>query len=241
MTALGHAPAFTAVQVQSATSITTLPQAGAPIITPAAADQRFIAYDSLAGYYLIFLSGVELPQDGQPAGGEFHWDGWIPAANVTPLAGATQLQVNGVFPERLNIRNAPGTSGTSIIGQTIDGKRYVATGITQAAEGYIWREFQIATTNATVATGWAITNYLTVLPSILTPGSPTLTNPRLTGTTFTVSVPTEMGFNYILESKSSLSDAFWRAVQTNSGNGASITMITTGVEGAARLYRVRVE
>jgi hypothetical protein len=242
MTALGHPPTFTVLQVQSATSITTLPQAGAPIITPATTGQKFVAYDSQAGYYLVFLSGVELSQDYQPAGGEFHWDGWIPAANVTLPSGTSQLEVSGVFPGRLNIRNAAGTTGTSVIARTIDGKRYVATGNTQIADGYTWREFYIATINNAVATGWAITDNLTVINGGGgEASSPTISNPKRTGTTFTLDVPTQVGFNYTLEYKNSLSDPNWMVVQTISGTGGMITLTDTGATGPSRIYHVRVQ
>ena len=167
MAALGHMPAFTMLRVQSPTSITTLPQAGAPIITPATPGQHFVAYDSFGSYYLVFVSGSELPQQNLPAGGEFHWDGWIPAADVAVETGATQLEVTGVFPGRLNIRNSPSITGSTVLARAIDGKRYVATGNTANADSFTWREFYIATTNNTVATGWAITDNLTVIGSYL--------------------------------------------------------------------------
>ena len=52
--------------------------------------------------------------------------------------------------------------------------------------------------------------------------SPMISSPKLTGTTFTLSVPTQIGFNYTLEYKNSFSDASWTAVQTIGGTGGTI-------------------
>ena len=71
--------------------------------------------------------------------------------------------------------------------------------------------------------------------------SPKISNPRLTGTTFTLSVPTQVGFNYTLEYKNSLSDANWTAGQTISGTGGTITLTDTTATGSSRLYHVRVQ
>jgi hypothetical protein len=71
--------------------------------------------------------------------------------------------------------------------------------------------------------------------------SPILVSPRLTGSTFTVSAPTQVGFNYVLEFKNSLSDANWTPVHTNSGNGGQIGLTNTGAVGPIRFYRVRVQ
>ena len=240
MTALGHAPSFSVLNVQSAASITTLPQSGAPMIAPATAGQRFVAYDSYGGYYLVFVCGSETPQTALPAGGEFHWDGWIPAANVAVISGPAQLEVTGTFPQRLNVRSSPTTSA-GIIAHTIDGKRHVATGNTASADGYTWREFYLTTTGNTVATGWSIADSLTVISSGGGPSSPTISNTRLTGTSFTLSAPSQIGFNYILEYKNSMSDSIWIPVQTNSGSGGMIKMTNAGTTGSSRFYHVRVQ
>jgi hypothetical protein len=63
----------------------------------------------------------------------------------------------------------------------------------------------------------------------------------LTGMTFTLSVPTQVGFNYTLEYKNSFSDANWTPVQTISGTGGTITLTDTTATGSSRLYHVRVQ
>jgi hypothetical protein len=71
--------------------------------------------------------------------------------------------------------------------------------------------------------------------------SPKLGNPHRTGTTFTLSVPTQVGFNYTLEYKNALSDANWTAGQMISGTGGTITLTDTGATGLSRFYHVRVQ
>jgi hypothetical protein len=240
MSALGRPPNFSTVQVQSSSLITTLPQPGAPVIVPAAVGQNFVAYDTYAGYYLVFVSGKEVPQTNLPDGGEFHWDGWLPAANVAVMPGTPQLEVDGVFPGRLNIRNAPGTSGTTVIARTIDGKRYVPTGGTASADGFTWREVYIASQGSSTTTGWAIADNLTVFGSAQ-PSRPTITTPRLIGTVFTVSATTQLGFRYVLEFKNALTDASWSPIETKAGTGGLILLKDTTATASSRLYRVRVQ
>jgi hypothetical protein len=71
--------------------------------------------------------------------------------------------------------------------------------------------------------------------------APTISNANLTGTSFTLSVPTQVGFNYVLEFKNSLNDSTWMSVQTNNGNGGLITLTNTGVAGPSRFYRIRAQ
>ena len=74
-----------------------------------------------------------------------------------------------------------------------------------------------------------------------TPPAPVIRSPRLVGTTFTLSVPTQIGFNYTLEYKNSFGDANWTSVQTIGGTGGTITLTDTSATGPSRLYHVRVE
>src|ERR1035437_609696 len=71
--------------------------------------------------------------------------------------------------------------------------------------------------------------------------APTISKPKLTGTTFTLSASTQAGFNYILEFKNSLNDSIWTPIQTNSGNGGLIPLTNTGASGPSRFYHVRVQ
>ncbi|HEX4265122.1 MAG TPA: Calx-beta domain-containing protein [Verrucomicrobiae bacterium] len=73
------------------------------------------------------------------------------------------------------------------------------------------------------------------------PAVPLITNLRLSGTTFTLSVGSQAGFKDVLEYKNTLNDAIWIPVQTNSGNGETIGLTNTGVIGSSRFYRVHVQ
>src|SRR6185437_12243487 len=108
---------------------------------------------------------------------------------------------------RLNIRNAPGTIGTSVIARTIDGKRYVATGNTQTADGYTWREFYIAANT----TGWAIADNLTIIGGDLTP--PQLAGVNLNNGMFGFLVNGSAGSRCVVEVSPDLSN--WTPWTTN--------------------------
>jgi hypothetical protein len=71
--------------------------------------------------------------------------------------------------------------------------------------------------------------------------APTISNPNLAGTAFTLSVLTQVGFNYVLEFKNSLTDPVWTPVQTNGGNGGLMNMTNSGLTAPTRFYRVRVQ
>ena len=210
MTDLGHAPTFTPVTVQSATTILTLPQAGAPIIMSAAAGQKFIAYDSYNGYDLVFLSGNELPQSFLGSG-EYHWDGWIPVGSVAADPNAVQLEVTNGFPSYWLIHSGASLS-SSVVAHTIDGKRYVATGNTAVADGHTWREFYIATTNNTVATGWAVADGLDVIGNVLPPPDQ-LTGYSMSNGVFNFILNGQAGSNYVIFVLSDL--VYWMPLSTN--------------------------
>jgi hypothetical protein len=71
---------------------------------------------------------------------------------------------------------------------------------------------------------------------------PTISNLNLTGDALTLSVlPTQIGFNYVLEFKDSLSDPIWTPVQTNGGNGGSITLTDNGLASPTRFYHIRIQ
>jgi hypothetical protein len=71
--------------------------------------------------------------------------------------------------------------------------------------------------------------------------APVISNPKLAGSTFTLSVPTQTGTNYVLEFKNFLSDAVWTSIQTNSGNGGMMNFTNTGTVSPSRFYRIRAQ
>ena len=71
--------------------------------------------------------------------------------------------------------------------------------------------------------------------------APVISNAKLTGSTFTLSVPTQTGTNYVLQYKNSISDANWIPIQTNSGTGGMMNLTNTGTVGPSRFYRIRLQ
>lgn len=74
----------------------------------------------------------------------------------------------------------------------------------------------------------------------LPPASVIASNPRLTGNTFSISVPSQVGYNYLLEFKNSFGDALWAVAQTMSGNGGQITLSDVNTTAQGRFYRVKI-
>ena len=70
---------------------------------------------------------------------------------------------------------------------------------------------------------------------------PVVIGPKLAGNLFSVSVATEIGPKYYLESKDSLTDASWAVVQTLSGSGGSITLSDSAARTGSRFYRIRID
>jgi len=71
--------------------------------------------------------------------------------------------------------------------------------------------------------------------------SPTISRPRITGTTFTLAASTQPGVNYVLEFKTSLNLINWTPAQTNSGNGSQMNFTNNGASGPSRFYRIRIQ
>jgi len=61
------------------------------------------------------------------------------------------------------------------------------------------------------------------------------------GTNIILSVPTQDGFDYVLEWKNTLTDPIWTPMSTNSGTGGVITLTNTTVSGPSRFYHIRVQ
>lgn len=62
-----------------------------------------------------------------------------------------------------------------------------------------------------------------------------------TNNTATISVPTQVGYNYTLEFKNSLNDAAWTSLQSVAGNGSQMTLTDVSENAPSRVYRVRVQ
>jgi hypothetical protein len=93
-------------------------------------------------------------------------------------------------------------------------------------------------TNVTaLAAGWSYSLALSGAGVILLPV--TLFNPTWTSNTFSVSLQTQIGISYTLQSTSALMPANWTVVQSNSGTGGILTLTDPAAVGAQRFYRVQ--
>lgn len=155
---LGRNPTYQNIKITSQCSLLARPEPGASTVSSVWPDQRFASYDTKNGYYLLFISGEEYAQT-YLGSGEYHWDAWLPSACGVVEPGTTDLDVARVFPSRLNIRDGV-TSGSPVLGKTIDGKRYVATGSTATGyDGYTWYNYYLAG-DTSYHTGWSSGAYL---------------------------------------------------------------------------------
>ncbi|MHB8521174.1 MAG: hypothetical protein ACYDH9_10500 [Limisphaerales bacterium] len=71
--------------------------------------------------------------------------------------------------------------------------------------------------------------------------APTLSNAALIGQTFSVTLESQTGQAYTLESVSDRSATNWTAVQSVTGTGGWITLTDTNASTSARFYRVRAQ
>jgi hypothetical protein len=82
---------------------------------------------------------------------------------------------------------------------------------------------------------YSIVNSFTTAPV----ASPVIKALNFAGSAFSVTIPTEVGVNYFLERKQSLSDATWVSVQSASGNGNDLVLTDSSATGITEVYRVR--
>ena len=68
-----------------------------------------------------------------------------------------------------------------------------------------------------------------------------LTNPRLNGNNFSVSLASQTGVTYVLECKDSLADSSWTPITTVPGTGSQLTLTNNTASSSRRLYRVRAQ
>lgn len=93
----------------------------------------------------------------------------LPAVVITPTPvgvtlGAT-IAVSGVDDQQLNVRDIAGVTGSSILFRADEGEQFLIVDGPRQADGFTWWQIQDVSNNS--RTGWAVSNYLTVvsLPS----------------------------------------------------------------------------
>jgi hypothetical protein len=86
---------------------------------------------------------------------------------------------------------------------------------------------------------YAVADVIKLEPVVAIP--PLLQQPRLAGTTFSFSVATQFGLDYILEYRESAQPSAWTPVQTVSGDGGAIVLTDPSANSNTRFYRVRTQ
>jgi hypothetical protein len=86
---------------------------------------------------------------------------------------------------------------------------------------------------------YAVADVIKLAPVVAVP--PRLENPRLVGTTFSASVATQFGLDYVLEYQTSAGDSAWTLAQSVSGNGINRILTDASADSTIRFYRVRAQ
>ena len=189
------------------------------------------------------------------ADGFAHYPASFPGVNNGATFHALAIDhTNGFISYYLHVTNYP-TLGNALVaeGQFVHRGDWIASASDAGVPGSPHLHFEVQLNGVPVDPyGWTGTGtdpYTTAVNvNLWTTGGgsggaspPTISNARLTGTSFTLTTSTQVGFNYILEYKTSLNDANWIPVQTNSGSGAQIDLTNIGVTGPSRIYHIRVQ
>jgi hypothetical protein len=84
-------------------------------------------------------------------------------------------------------------------------------------------------------------NSVTSTPAATLTLMPTIKSPALlSGTNFVLSFNTQIGQAYVVDFKTNLTDAVWKALTTNNGTGGIVT-VTNTANSANGFYRVRLQ
>lgn len=185
--------------------------------------RKMVVLNPASGAQLTSGSTAILTARGYSNGGV-----WAGATPKIVLQGPVNTEFTGLHDDGIN---GDQTAGDGIYSKSVtlpaQTGSYTAYASADTTDNSITHEIRSASVSFSLVT--------------VNPNQPSLSNPRMTGTTFRVSASSQVGFNYVLEFKNSLSDANWTPVQTNGGNGGQITLTNTGAVAPSRVYRVRVQ
>ena len=88
----------------------------------------------------------------------------LEAVQFTPTPAAIRIdsliRVDGVDLQKLNVRDVPTISGSSVVFRADEGERFRVINGPRQADGFTW--WQIQDTNSLTRSGWAVANYLSV-------------------------------------------------------------------------------
>ena len=175
--------------------------------------------------------------------------GTLNFANDLALYGTTIMELN-----RTNAQNADLIAAANLkFGGTLTisnaGPDLAAGDTFNLFDGAINPAYSFSVTNlpALSATNlyWDVSQFgsdgIVKVASSTTPPVPTITQPGLSGTNFTLQVSSQSGFNYILEATPQLSPAAWTGIQTNPGGGTLNFTIPITPGTPKQFFRINVQ
>ncbi len=163
-------------------------------------------------------------------------DGGAQTHNITVPAGGATYTANFQQTATITVQANPSNGGTVNGGgtYTVGSSQQISATANTGWTFTGWSDGGAQTHNVTVTAGGA-----TLTAKFDT--RPIISDDHRAGTTFALSVPTQVGFNYTLEYKNAFTDANWTVVQTLGGTGGTITLTDTTATGSRRFYHVRVQ
>jgi alpha-tubulin suppressor-like RCC1 family protein len=90
-----------------------------------------------------------------------------------------------------------------------------------------------------IAAGWSYSLALSSYSTVLAPLE--LINPTWSGNSFSVSLQSQNGVSYTLQSSDLLSPANWTPIQSSNGTGGVLILTDSSVSGGQRFYRVQLK
>jgi hypothetical protein len=118
--------------------------------------------------------------------------------------------------------------GTNLAGKT------AATLALSNLQGSNYGPYQVTVNDGFNPAVTSLTAQLTVAVN------PNIAN-SLIGSSFKMTFPTEVGPGYVVEYKTNLTDATWKGLSTNIGNGSPVTITDSITNAPTRFYRVRMQ
>lgn len=164
--------------------------------------------------------------------------GSLPFQEITQAGGSfVKDGYNTTLSDRNPLGPRPAWSGNS------GGWLPVLVNLPPTAAGQtVQLRWHFAGVSGTTNGGWFIDSVFVTEPLCLPPVSnPVILNPALNGNFLTFAIDTVTNRNYLIESKTNLTDAVWQAVETLPGNGSQQVISVPIGPDSRRFYRFEVQ
>ncbi|PYI84129.1 MAG: hypothetical protein DME26_13765 [Verrucomicrobia bacterium] len=153
------------------------------------------------------------------------------SANATVLPPAAGLVINTQPTSRAALVGSTLTPAFSVIATTASGRTNYQW-FTNSPTGLIL--------NRTNVNDGFNTSLTSSVVNLTIAAQPAITN-SLSGSTLSLSFPTEIGPAYVVEWKGALTNGAWNQLVTNTGTGSPLTVPDSTLTDAQRYYRVRMQ